>query len=155
MPPPLVVDGGRAQAERADPAAERRQAPAPARGRLRPTSVRVVAGAGVAGIVALGVLVGGVRVLSGEDQTVDRVELTAPATAPMVPGERRVLSARAFDPEGKSIRGVPIRWESMDTAVAVVDSTGVVTARAPGRASIVASADGGRADTLSLLVEQP
>lgn len=64
------------------------------------------------------------------------------------------LSARVFDPEGKSIHGVPIRWESTDTAVAVVDSMGVVTARAPGRALIVASAGGQRADTLSLLVER-
>jgi len=157
LPPPLVVDRGRgaAEAEPADPGVERRPASAPTRGRLRPIPVRAVAGVGLAGVVGLGLLVGGVRVLGGEeDQTVGRVELAAPTTVPMAPGERRALSARVFDPEGKSIHGVPIRWESTDTAVAVVDSMGVVTARAPGRALIVASAGGQRADTLSLLVER-
>lgn len=48
------------------------------------------------------------------------------------------LAARALDARDHAVRGVPIRWRVLDSAVARVDSLGVVRAQRAGRTQIVA-----------------
>jgi hypothetical protein len=42
------------------------------------------------------------------------------------------LAATVLDPRGRPIEGAPVRWTVSDTAVAVVDSSGVLTGNRPG-----------------------
>ncbi len=83
---------------------------------------------------------------------VDRVRLEPAPGVPMVIGEHRTLAARSYDARGRYVYGIPLRWESSDTAILAVDSTGTVVARALGRATVTASAGGWRADTVSVAV---
>jgi uncharacterized protein YjdB len=52
------------------------------------------------------------------------------------PQDAETLSVRVPSQSNREVRS-GIQWESTDTAVATVDSSGVVTGRAPGRAEIV------------------
>lgn len=52
------------------------------------------------------------------------------------------LQATPFDSAGDSLPGTPIVWTSSDPGTAVVDANGVVTAVAPGTATITAAALG-------------
>jgi uncharacterized protein YjdB len=52
------------------------------------------------------------------------------------PQDAETLTVRVPSQNNREIRS-GIRWESSDTAIATVDSAGVVTGRAPGRAEIV------------------
>jgi hypothetical protein len=57
-------------------------------------------------------------------------------------GSQLELRARPVDARGYAIQGLQAVWHVDDTAVAVLDSTGVVTGRSAGRTSIVAKIDG-------------
>lgn len=63
------------------------------------------------------------------------------------------LQATASDRNGHAVPEPDLAWESLDTAVATVDTAGVATARANGTAGVVARIDG-RADTAVIVVDQ-
>ena len=71
----------------------------------------------------------------------------APATLTLVPdsltfealGETATLAATVADANGHAIEGAPVVWTSGDTAVATVDSTGLVTAVATGRTAVTST----------------
>jgi len=57
---------------------------------------------------------------------------------PLLVGDRRRLTATALDSAGGTMLGAAARWSSSDTAVARVDSTGLLTGLSPGTASLIA-----------------
>ena len=61
-------------------------------------------------------------------------------------------SIEAFDATGAVLPGRIFQWRSADAAIATVDSTGAVTARAVGRTVVTATREG---KTMSLPVESP
>ena len=67
------------------------------------------------------------------------VDVSAPAKA-LVVGSSTVLTATARSADGKPRADVPIHWKSKPDAIAKVDASGMVTALAPGTASIQAIA---------------
>ena len=68
-------------------------------------------------------------------------------------GDTMALSAEVFDQVGRVMQGAIVSWSSGDTAVAVVDSVGAVTAVAEGTATITAAA-GSAAGTAQVVVAQ-
>jgi uncharacterized protein YjdB len=74
-------------------------------------------------------------------QTVAKVSVTPP-TANLIVHDQVTLQASLTDGHGQVLKGPFIYWSSQDTTIAAVSSTGVVTAKSPGRAQIAASADG-------------
>ncbi|GIW53280.1 MAG: hypothetical protein KatS3mg081_2635 [Gemmatimonadales bacterium] len=74
-------------------------------------------------------------------------------------GARRQLAARVLDRRAQLVKGGWVRWESHNDSVAVVDSTGVVTALRDGRASVVARGwspadSASRRDSLIVVVDR-
>jgi uncharacterized protein YjdB len=68
----------------------------------------------------------------------------APGVLTLTVGQSRRLVAAAYDAGGAAIvTGVRYRWVSANVNVARVDSTGQVTAVAPGSALVRAEASGG------------
>lgn len=55
-------------------------------------------------------------------------------------GETLQLAATAFDARGNAIAGEPFTWTTSDESLATVNTSGLVTAIAPGSASIVVAA---------------
>lgn len=83
---------------------------------------------------------------SGDSPTIPegttlQVQLTASV---LLRHEATQATATVRDASGQVVPGVPVTWESSDTTIARVTSAGVVTAMAPGSATITA-----RAATLS------
>jgi uncharacterized protein YjdB len=66
----------------------------------------------------------------------------SPATANVVVRQQVTLRATLKDAAGHALAGPHLFWSSEDSAVAVVSSSGVVTAVAPGRVRVAASAEG-------------
>jgi plastocyanin len=97
------------------------------------------------GEVLIGAIVGGkphftkVMVKTGP---VTQVEI-APAQASLVVGATSKLTAIARNSEGNPRNDISVKWSSSMPEVATVDAAGVVTALAPGRAQISASAGSG------------
>lgn len=65
-----------------------------------------------------------------------------PSSATLVPGQTQTLSATTRDARGSVLSGRNIVWNSATSAVATVDASGVVTAVAPGTASVTATSEG-------------
>ncbi len=65
-------------------------------------------------------------------------------------GMQQQLTATARDASSAVVGGVVFSWTSSDPAKATVDAAGLVTAVDTGTASVIASAPGGAADTLTL-----
>lgn len=80
---------------------------------------------------------------------IDEVRINATKPLQLAVAERRKLKARAADPHGNYFGYDAFRWESLDPAVASLLPDGTVVGVKPGRARIVASAGGWRADTIS------
>ena len=64
-----------------------------------------------------------------------------PVEGELAPGDSVQLAARAFDPDSVEVGDAMFTWSSSDTAVAVVDSTGLVRAVWDGMATITAAVD--------------
>jgi DNA-binding SARP family transcriptional activator len=80
-----------------------------------------------------------------------RLALRAPSFA--VPAASSfALAVDAVDAQGETVRGLSIRWQSSDSAVASVDSLGVLHAHRPGRVRITATAGGWRTSTSDVTV---
>ena len=88
-------------------------------------------------------------------QTVSAVAI-APAADTLVAGDTLRLAAEATDANGHTVAGAEFAWASGDTAVAVVDATGLVTGVGAGEVEITATASGlaGRA-TLVVVAPAP
>jgi hypothetical protein len=97
------------------------------------------------GEVLVGAIVGGKTVLitvKVKPGAVTRVDLE-PLKAALVVGSSTRLTAVARSAEGNPRSDVAIAWTSSQPEVAAVDAAGVVTAMAPGKATIGATAGGG------------
>ena len=98
------------------------------------------------GRLALAVIVGVTLAACGGDGngitfigTVVTVEVTSPIGSSMALGASVQLSATAKDRDGDPVSGVQITWESSNTAVATVSSSGLVAGVAEGNATITAT----------------
>jgi uncharacterized protein YjdB len=69
------------------------------------------------------------------------VAVTGAPTAPVLVGATLQLSATARDAAGAPLVGRAMAWRSSDTLVARVTAAGLVSAMAPGRATITAASD--------------
>jgi len=102
------------------------------------SGVATAAGDGTATITASSGSTSGTAALTVERQAT--AVTVVPAEAELVPGESVQLDAEAEDANGFTIGSVVFAWSSSDTAVAVVDSTGLVLAVWDGEAAITAAA---------------
>jgi len=66
----------------------------------------------------------------------------SPVGVTLLPGDTARLVAVAWNARGDTLAGKPMGWTSSDSSVAAVSSSGLVTARAPGVATISAAAEG-------------
>lgn len=79
--------------------------------------------------------------------------LVNPQTANLEKDEMLQLTVEVKDAGGKTLSGHPVVWSSSDTAVAVVDSKGLVTAKAKGSVTIRATAERKSASAAVTVVE--
>jgi uncharacterized protein YjdB len=75
-----------------------------------------------------------------------------PPSPTLLPGERLMLEPSVLRQDGAPAMPGRVSWKSLQPAVATVDSTGLVIARAAGRAIIQASSSGGLMATASVEV---
>lgn len=83
-------------------------------------------------------------------QVAGRVSV-APSVDTLVAGDTVRLSAEAFDGNEHEVRGAVFSWSSSDSAVAVVDTLGLVTALSLGEA-VISAASGPVAGQMELVV---
>ena len=108
--------------------------------------------------------IGGLRGADGSDQSIEyRVEMVSlhpqdvvnveltPLEATLRVGELLQLSADVIPAYADDLR---VSWTSSDPAVADVDWTGIVTARAPGSCEITATSSNGRSDACTVTVSE-
>ena len=79
----------------------------------------------------------------------------SPDGATIIQGGTQQFTATATDSVDATIPGAAITWSSLNEAVATVSATGLATGVAPGDAQIIATAQNGKADTVSLHVDPP
>lgn len=72
---------------------------------------------------------------------VARVEIS-PSSATLEVGEAQQFAARAFDADDDEITGRTVQWSVDNSSIAEVSSSGQVTGRAPGTATLTAGIDG-------------
>lgn len=72
---------------------------------------------------------------------VDRVQVD-PSSATLLVGKTTQLSATTVDSEGNPLSGRSITWSSNRSQIASVSAAGLVTAAAPGNATITATSEG-------------
>ena len=82
-----------------------------------------------------------------------RIDVAKP-TAPLFAGGSHLLVATPRNPSGDPRIDIPLTWASANSAVATVDSTGLVHALKPGKTSIRATGDGVTGET-SIQVVRP
>lgn len=82
---------------------------------------------------------------------VSGMSITPRTPAPMYVGDELQLNAATTDASGQPVSGREVEWASSAASVASVESSGKVTAVAPGTATITASA-GGREASVSVTV---
>ena len=87
-------------------------------------------------------------------QQVASVTIKAPAAA-LVPGAAARVDAQTFTRDGVPRDGVEVRWKSESPSVATVDAAGVVTAVAPGRATIRATSGTGETTAVVTVAANP
>ena len=69
-------------------------------------------------------------------------------------GATKQLSATVYDSNGDTISGASVSWTSGDSTVAMVDTTGLVTAVASG-STIITATSGGKSGSASITVALP
>lgn len=74
--------------------------------------------------------------LNVADHAAHRIVLTPRSDTLRAIGEPAVITATVTDARGASLAGATLRWRSTDSTIASVDSSGLIVARAPGRATI-------------------
>ena len=111
------------------------------------------AGNGTATITATAAGVSGTATVTVA-QTVSAVAV-APAADTLVAGDTLRLAAEATDANGHAVGGAEFTWASGDTAVAVVDATGLVTGVGAGEVEITATSSGVTARAILLVVVGP
>ena len=79
--------------------------------------------------------------------------VVSPSSATLTVGQSATLSADPQDAAGHSLEGRVVTWESSNNNVATVTGDGVVTAVAPGAATITARSEG-RSGTATISVSQ-
>lgn len=70
------------------------------------------------------------------------VHIATDSAITIAEGTTRAVSVRATDARGHVLEPVVARWQSADSSVATVDSTGVVRARGAGETTLTATIDG-------------
>jgi Bacterial Ig-like domain (group 1)/Bacterial Ig-like domain (group 2) len=85
-------------------------------------------------------------------QKPERMILASDSTLRVLEGDTTRLRAYAVDRRGHTVRNKATRWQSGDSTIAVVDSTGLVLARGPGRTTLRSSI-GGLESSVSLQVD--
>jgi uncharacterized protein YjdB len=78
----------------------------------------------------------------------------APSTATVEPGKTVQLTATTLDANGNVLTGRTVTWTSLNTAVATVSSSGLVTGVAEGSAGIEATSEG-KTGTAQITVPAP
>jgi uncharacterized protein YjdB len=78
----------------------------------------------------------------------------SPASSTLDPGGTTTLAVSVRSASGAALTDRTVLWSSSDTKVATVSASGVVTAIAPGAATITASAEG-KTGTASISVSEP
>jgi hypothetical protein len=81
----------------------------------------------------------GVVNLNYADQAARRIVITPRTDTMHALGDTTALGAIVTDANGSALVGATLRWRSLDSSVATVDSGGTVVARAPGRTQIECS----------------
>jgi uncharacterized protein YjdB len=123
----------------------------------------------IAGGIATGLTIGSAVIHATIDgiegivaATVDPVPsaqvIVSPATVTLAIGGSATLSAQVLDQSGQPINGRTVTWRSSDDAIALVTSSGVVTAMAAGTATVTAtsgSASGQAAITVNAPTPPP
>ena len=79
---------------------------------------------------------------SGPDPQQPTTVAVTPATATILEGNTLRLRAVATNAHGQRVTGVEFVWASGDTAVTLVDASGLVTGVAPGQAQVTAATAG-------------
>lgn len=74
--------------------------------------------------------------LNYADHAANRLMLSPRADTLRALGDTTMLTATVLDAHGASLAGATLRWTSLDTTIATVDSGGAVVARAPGRTAV-------------------
>lgn len=88
-------------------------------------------------------------------QQADRLVLVGDSLLDVSAGDTARVAAAAVDAKGHRIRGVTPLWQSADTAVAIVDSTGLVLARRAGTVRLIAALDEHRVTAIARVVLRP
>lgn len=83
----------------------------------------------------------GTAAVTVSDRDVASVQLT-PAALELRVGATGALQARPLDAQGALLAGRPVVWTTSNSAVATVSTSGVVTARAVGTATVTATSEG-------------
>ena len=81
--------------------------------------------------------------------------VATPATATLFVTETVQITAEARDANNNLLPGRPISFSSLNSTVASVNATGLVTANAVGTAQIVAASEDGPKDTSLIVVQAP
>jgi trimeric autotransporter adhesin len=104
---------------------------------------------GIASLTACGDKVQVAGVNNSADSTVTGVTVT-PTSATMAVGDKLTFFASVST--GSAIKDHTVTWSSSNTAVATVDATGIVTAKAAGTTSIIATANADKTQGASATV---
>ena len=110
-------------------------------------------GAGEAEVTATAAGVTGRSTLTVVALTPAAVTVTPDAVVLTAVGQTAQLTAEVRDQLGRVMDVVPVAWSSGDTAVAVVDSSGLVTAVGTGAATVTATAGEVSSDALVTVVQ--
>ena len=92
-----------------------------------------------------------VVVRAASPATVASIDLTANSPS-LAKGQSTQIVATLHDENGATLSGLPIAWASLDSSIARVSRTGMVTAVAPGSVSITASS-GEASSSLAVVVD--
>ena len=75
-------------------------------------------------------------------QKPEQMVVASDSAVRVLEGDTVRLRAHALDARGHVVRNKPARWQSSDSTIATVDSTGLLTARGPGRTTLRAAVAG-------------